>query len=175
MNEEEKDIGVVIIDNLIKAKENGDLNEEMEFRGFQRAILRIAPSVFFAFVVSGESHISVDPGLPSDARMVGAFYNHKTHDFNFVVESEEFEIILEGEKLPIIESPRITEYVCPFIGEDGPKEDDLGLKFMEVDNIVLKMETATGLPNYDEARNRIKELLWKPMEEINAKRHSESE
>lgn len=166
MSKEDKGLPEVLgsyMKSVIKAKGNGGSGEKQVFRMTKRAILEVAPSIFFKVLTKGERHTNVVTGLPEDTILVGIFYNHLNHKLNIVVESEEFDPILEGEKLPVLPPITATEYDCPFMGEDGESVSDLHLRIRRLDDIFLEMETAKGLPNYSGAKAKIKALLWGPM------------
>lgn len=150
--------------SVIRAKGNGGSGEKQVFRMTKRAVLEMHPRILFMILTKGEKHTNVVTGLPEDTQLVGVFYNHQNHKLNIVVESEEFDPILEGEKLPVLDPITATEYDCPFMGEDGETVNDLQLRIQEVDGIFLEMETAKGLPNYSGAKAKIKALLWGPID-----------
>lgn len=162
------------IGNVIKAKGNGDNEEEQELRLYKRVILPVSPEIFFSFARKGDRHISVDPGLPPDTKFVGAFYNYKDHNFSFVVESEEFEAILEGETLPIMDSPTIQEYDCPYVGEAGAGLSDLSLRVLGVHHLfedlekhlLEKTEYEVDLSEFSE---KVKNLMWRKVVDVDEK------
>ena len=160
------DLATKAIDNIIKAKGNGDDKEKNKLKAYKRAILPVQPSIFFSFLRNGDRHFSVTTGLPPDTKMIGAFYSHKDHNFDFVVESKEFEAIVEGAKLPILKDLSIQEYVCPYLGEDGTGLEELLSRITEVHLIFEKLEQDIyeefgKAVDLSDIAQKVKNLLWR--------------
>lgn len=76
----------------------------------RRAILKVTPSLLAEiFRNNNELHVRVKSGIPSDAKFIGAQYNSERTCFDICYESIEFLDIPEGELLPVLPPPTITE------------------------------------------------------------------
>lgn len=71
----------------------------------RRAVLRCTPEILI-WMGSGIFEVVANP-LPSDAQIVGAFYDGERHTFAVVVESESFAPVEGGDLLPDLTAPTI--------------------------------------------------------------------
>jgi len=65
----------------------------------------IAPELVL-LMGSGTCEVIANP-LPADTKIVRPFYSDEYHSFAIIVTSREFEMVIWGERIPILESPVI--------------------------------------------------------------------
>ncbi len=66
----------------------------------RRALIPISPELIGEMCKNGESHHRTESGLPADAKFVGANWDPSFQYFLVCFESQEFDEVLEGERLP---------------------------------------------------------------------------
>ena len=64
--------------------------------------LPVSPVTFFEMFRGGIYEIS-NPKLPTDVKLVDVYLSNDSYSFMFVIESEEFPEVLEGELIPNFE------------------------------------------------------------------------
>ncbi|KKN41973.1 hypothetical protein LCGC14_0717770 [marine sediment metagenome] len=82
----------------------------------KRAIIEL-PATFlhFAFIERTDYHVKVEHGLPDDAKFCACHYDHTRHVFQLIYESETFEDISEGLKMPILDQITANFVACNMI------------------------------------------------------------
>ncbi len=149
--------------NAIKGKTDG--NGDIEVVSFRRKIISLRPHALFEMMLRGERHIKVvADGLPEDTKFIGAFYNHQTHSFDLIVESEEFEPILEGEVLPYMDPVFVKEYHCPYVGNDSDWAHTLIDMEQVIDDAFDELERKCAVAStkwrFEQAKEKIKQVMF---------------
>lgn len=81
----------------------------------KRAILEVNGDFLdYHFIQHTDYHVKVEHGLPDDAKFCACHYDHRRHVFELIYESEEFEDILEGAKMPVLPDIVGAYFACEY-------------------------------------------------------------
>lgn len=75
----------------------------------RRAILEVSPQFYARLAKQLEVHVTIEKGLPDDAKLINTRYDFDRDMIQFVFESETFEDVAEGGKMPTLPEVWFTE------------------------------------------------------------------